>query len=107
GQDQGRLGLALGPITPDVAGQLSLPDGTQGAVVTEVQPGSAAEQAGIQAGDVIVGVGTRPVNNPSQAANAIRSAERSGESAIALRIIHDGQSAFVAVNVGGNNANNG
>jgi len=106
--EQNRLGLALGALSPDVAGQLDLPDGTKGAVVTQVQPGSPADQAGIQPGDVIVGVGTRPVTDPAQAANAIRNAERNGNQAVALRIIHDGQPAFVAVNpAGGNNANNG
>ncbi len=95
---EGKIGLALGPITPDVAGQLDLPDGTQGAVVTQVQPGSPADQAGISAGDVIVGVGTQPVHNPGQAASAIRNAEHNGDNAIALRIIHDGQPAFVAIN---------
>ncbi|MDQ2801134.1 MAG: trypsin-like peptidase domain-containing protein, partial [Pseudomonadota bacterium] len=55
---EARLGLALGPVSPDIAGQLDLPSGTAGAVVTRVQPGSPSEQAGIQAGDVIVGVGT-------------------------------------------------
>jgi serine protease Do len=109
-QERNRLGLALGALSPDVAGQLNLPDGTKGAVVTEVQPGSPADQAGIQAGDVIVGVGTRPVTDPAQAANAIRNAERNGDQAVALRIIHDGQPAFVAVppaSAAGNNANNG
>jgi serine protease Do len=106
-EEQGRLGVALGAISPDVASQLNLPEGTQGAVVTEVQPGSPAEQAGIEAGDVIVGVGTHTVTNPSQAASAIRNAEHNGDGTVALRIIHDGQSAFVAVNVDGNNANNG
>lgn len=93
---EGKIGLALGPITPDVAGQLDLPDGTQGAVVTQVQPGSPADQAGISAGDVIVGVGTQAVHSPGQAASAIRDAEHG--NAIALRIIHDGQPAFVAIN---------
>ena len=106
--EQNRLGLALGSLSPDIAGQLNLPDGTKGAVVTQVQPGSPADQAGIQPGDVIVGVGTRPVTDPAQAANAIRNAERNGDQAVALRIIHDGQPAFVAVNpASGNNANNG
>jgi serine protease Do len=108
--ERSKLGLALGPLSPDIAGQLNLPDGTKGAVVTQVQPGSPADQAGIQAGDVIVGVGTHAVTDPAQAANAIRNAEHNGDQAVALRIIHDGQPAFVAVNpasTGGNNDNNG
>jgi serine protease Do len=105
---QNRLGLALGALTPDVANQLDLPDGTRGAVVTQVQPGSPADQAGIQAGDVIVGVGTQPVTDPAQAVSAIQRAEGHGDQAVALRIIHDGQSAFVAVNPqSGSDASNG
>jgi serine protease Do len=96
-----RLGLALGPVSPDLATQLELPSGTQGAVVMQVQPGSPAEQAGIQAGDVIVGVGTHAVQNPSQATRAIGDALHRDSNALALRIIRNGQPAFVAVNLSG------
>ena len=40
------------------------------------EPGSPAEQAGLQAGDVIVGVGDKQVTSPSEAASAIRGAEQ-------------------------------
>ena len=71
-----RIGLALAPLSPDLRGQLDVPDGTHGAVVRNVEPGSPAEQAGLQAGDVIVGVGGKQVTSPSEAANAIRGAEQ-------------------------------
>ncbi len=93
---QPRLGLALAPISPDMRGQLDLPDGTQGAVVARVQPGSPAEQAGLRPGDVIVGVGNKQVGSPREAVQAIRSATGQ-ESAVALRIMRDGQPAFIAV----------
>ena len=48
--------------------------GTRGAVVRGVQPGSPAEQAGLQPGDVIVGVGTHPVTSPAEAAQRDPSA---------------------------------
>jgi serine protease Do len=92
------IGLALGPLSPDVRGQLDLPQHTRGAVVTEVRPGSPAEQAGIQQGDVIVGVGTHTVASPEQASRAIRESEGKGD-AVALRILRDGQTAYVAVNL--------
>ena len=44
-------------LSPDLRNQLDVPDGTHGAVVRNVEPGSPADQAGLQAGDVIVGVG--------------------------------------------------
>ena len=49
GQHQEQLGLALAPLSPDIRGQLNVPDGTRGAVVRGVQPGSPAEQAGLPA----------------------------------------------------------
>ncbi len=99
---EARLGLALGPLSPDVVSQLDLPSGTEGAVVTQVKPGSPAEQAGIQPGDVVVGVGTHVVHDASQAARAIGDALHQRANAVALRIIRNGQPAFVAVNL--NNA---
>jgi len=54
--DQGRIGLSLQPVTPEIAGQLNLPRDLRGLYVGEVVPGSKAETAGIQPGDVIVSV---------------------------------------------------
>ena len=96
-QSRERIGLALAPLSPDLRGQLDVPDGTRGVVVRNVEPGSPAEQAGLQAGDVIVGVGGKQVASPGEAANAIRGASK--DHAVALRIIRNGQSMFVGVNL--------
>jgi len=90
------LGVGLQAITPQVRQQLGLPESVRGAVISEVQPGSTAEQAGLQAGDVIVGVGDHTVASPAEATRAIRESLKASQ-AIALRIIRDGQPAFVAV----------
>ncbi len=90
------IGIALAPISPDLRDQLNLPSRTHGAVIAQVQPGSAAEQAGLQAGDVVVGVANKAVASPEEAANAIRSA-RAGGKATALRVMRDGTTLFVAV----------
>jgi serine protease Do len=94
---KGRIGVALAPLSPELSDQLNVPDGTRGVVVRNVEPGSPADQAGIQAGDVIVGVGGKKVTSPSDAASAIRSAAK--DHAVALRIIRNGEPAFVAVNL--------
>jgi serine protease Do len=96
---QGRIGLALAPLSPDMRNQLDVPDGTRGAVVRAVQPGSPADNAGLQPGDVIVGVGSQKVSSPADAANAIRKEEGAKSHAVALRIIRNGEPAFVAVNM--------
>jgi serine protease Do len=96
-----RLGLALGALSPGMASQLNVPPGTEGALVTGVKAGSPAEEAGIEAGDVIVGVGTEPVHDPVEAAHAIEGALSKPGKAVALRILHNGQPAFVAINLSG------
>ena len=94
-QHQG-IGLALTPLTPDMRAQLNLDNQTQGAVVAQVRPGSPAEQAGIQPGDVVVGVGGQAISSPEQAVTAIRTATADGKTA-ALRVMRGGETAFVAV----------
>jgi serine protease Do len=92
-----QLGLALGPFTPEASDQLNLPAGTHGVLVTGVKQGSPADQAGLQQGDVIVAVGSQPVASPSQAAHDMQQAIAGSGHAVALRIIRDGQPAFVAI----------
>jgi serine protease Do len=95
---QENVGLALAPLTPDLRQQLSLNDSVRGAVVAQVQPGSPADSAGIQQGDVIMGVGSHRVTSANEAATAIRSAAHDGK-ALALRLMRNGQVAFVAIDL--------
>jgi serine protease Do len=90
------LGVALSPITPQLRQQLDLGDAQRGAVITQIQPGSAADQAGLQAGDVIVGVGDRAVTGTGDASRAIRESLKQNQ-AVALRIVRNGEPIFVAV----------
>jgi serine protease Do len=102
-EHRAQIGLALAPLSPDLRNQLDVPDGTKGVVVQGVQPGSPAEAAGLQAGDLIVGVGTRSVTSPAEAARAMRTALNGSNHALALRVIRNGQPIFVGVTVGDQN----
>jgi serine protease Do len=64
-EEEGRaqLGMTLRNLTPDLAERLEMPRGTKGAVVMDVEGGSAAEDAGLQRGDVIVSVNGNPVTD--------------------------------------------
>jgi serine protease Do len=96
--DQESVGVALAPLTQELRGELDVPTRIQGAVVANVQPASPAAQAGIRQGDIIIGVGSETVGSPRDAMNAIRSAVHQ-DHAVALRILRDGQTAFVAVDM--------
>ena len=102
-EQHGEIGLALAPLSPAMRDQLDVPDGTQGALVRGVRPGSPAEVAGLQPGDVIVGVGVHPVTSPAEAAQAMRTALNGADHALALRVIRNGQPVFVGVTIGDQN----
>ena len=96
GQGEHNIGVALAPISPELRDQLNLPESAKGAVVAEVQPGSPAQMAGLREGDVVVSVGSKPVASPSEAASTIRAARKDGK-AVALRVLRDGESRYVAI----------
>jgi serine protease Do len=84
GGEKGALkGLSVQGLTPDLRDQLQVPAGTQGVVVTDVDPDSAASAAGLQQGDIIMQVNRKPVNSVSDFNNAVR-AGASRESTLLL-----------------------
>jgi serine protease Do len=61
---RGYLGVRIQPLNPALAREFHLP-APQGALVSEVVPGSPAERAGLKVGDVIVKLGDREVRDPA------------------------------------------
>jgi serine protease Do len=68
------LGIAVQPLTPELAKQLRV-DVTRGVVITDVNEGSPAATAGLHAGDVIVEVNRAPVANPDELLRALSKAK--------------------------------
>jgi serine protease Do len=89
------VGITLSAITPEQRARLNLGPDVHGVAITKVDPGSPADTAGIKPGDVIVGVGARAIETPADAIAAIRAAAR--DHAVALRILRDGTTRFVAI----------
>jgi serine protease Do/serine protease DegQ len=67
---RGVLGVNIQTLTPDIAQSMEI-GSTQGALVSQVVDGSAAEKAGIKAGDVITAVNGKPVKDASALRNTI------------------------------------
>jgi serine protease Do len=76
------LGMQLVPLTPALSSRLGLPDTIQsGVVVGEVAPGSAAAEAGLEPGDVILQVDKQDVGKPR---DVLRRLEQKKEGAAVL-----------------------
>ncbi|MGE4481290.1 Do family serine endopeptidase [Acidocella sp.] len=104
---QGALGITLAPLTPDLRSQLNLPTDATGAVIVNVKPNSLADEAGLQQGDLLVGVGPTDISSPDEAVAAIKAARKSGAGAVALRIVRQGQALFVGITLSGGNGKDG
>jgi serine protease Do len=83
GPGKGRWGMSLANLTPDIRGQIQLPETVHGAVVQDVRSGSPADNAGLQPGDVIVSVNRKPTDSASDAAKELGSVA-SGQDALVL-----------------------
>jgi serine protease DegQ len=75
---RGRIGIAIQDVTPALADALELTI-DRGALVTQTEPGSPSEQAGIAAGDVIVAVNEIAVDDSADLRNQV-GLVRAGES---------------------------
>lgn len=89
------FGLALTELTDDLAQRLGLRAGTRGAVIEDVEPGSAAEAAGLRTNDVILEVNHRAVRDASEAIGALRQAREA--RVVFLLISRGGMQLFVSM----------
>ncbi|MGD9589399.1 MAG: DegQ family serine endoprotease [Pyrinomonadaceae bacterium] len=89
-----KLGLSLQPITPETGRQLNLPAGTEGLVVTELDPDGAAASAGIARGDVIIEINRQPVKTVDEVQNILNSA---GDRPVLLLVSRGGQVVYLTV----------
>jgi len=87
-----KFGITVGPITEIVAEHLGL-NSTDGVVIMEVVPGSRADQAGLQEGDVILEIDHQQVDSVEDW-NTIVSG-LSEDAHPTLTIIRSGQLGFV------------
>ena len=91
GSDVGKLGLTLAPAS-SVAGA-----GSQGVVITGVDPNGAAADAGFKTGDVILDVAGKAVSSPADVRKALADARADGKKNILMRVKSGEGTRFVAI----------
>lgn len=90
----GKLGLGLQALTPEMAKRLGIPANEKGVVVTEVDPDGPAAEEGIQAGDVILEINRTPISSPDDVQSAL---DKSGDGYPLLLVSRNGQTTWLTI----------
>ena len=88
------LGLTVQQLTPELAQSLKIKD-KEGVIVANVEPGSAAEEAGLRPGDLILEVNRQEVKNVEEYTKAIASLDK--KESILLLVKRDKHTRFVVL----------
>ncbi|RME34290.1 MAG: DegQ family serine endoprotease [Gammaproteobacteria bacterium] len=86
--NRGKVGVLTQDLTPELARAFGLKR-HHGVVIVEVEPGSPAEEAGLQPGDIVVAVNGRKVRNGADVRNFV-GLQRVG-SEVTFEILRDGK----------------
>ena len=89
------FGMTIEPVSPEVAREAQLPRNRGGAVISSVERRSAAANAGLAPGDIILEVNRQAVNSPSQVTRALQGSP-AGQP-VFLVVWRDGAEIFVAL----------
>lgn len=86
------VGLDVQPLTLDIARRLGW-DRTYGALITAVDEGSPAQDAGLQRGDVVAMVGSTQIEDADDLKSRLRNVTAKG--AVAMKVFRGGQELAV------------
>jgi len=94
---ESKLGVTVDNVTPDIAQRFEIPAG-KGVIVTDVKPGSFADDVGLSRGDIILEVNKQAVNTEADF-NRIVSGYKGGQDVVFLvrpaRAGRNGGTAFL------------
>ncbi len=94
------LGLSLAVIDDEIRDSFSIPDGSDGIIITEVDPASDAWSKGLREGLRIAEVNQHPVTTLEEIDELVAAAVDSGREAVLLMVVDPGgQRRFIAVRI--------
>ncbi len=88
-----RFGLSVQELTPDIASQLGYTD-DKGVIIVGVEPGSPADQAGLQRGDLIKEINRHPIESLTAYQKVMASI---GKDESLLLLVRRGDNTYYAV----------
>jgi serine protease Do len=89
------FGMTVQTLTPEVADSLGAPRDLKGVVVTGVEPGTQASDAGLSRGDIILEVNRAPVGDVGTYRDAMRNASK--EKSVLLLVRRGDNTIFLAL----------
>jgi serine protease Do len=93
------LGVAVQPLTPQIAQSIGVDSKQTGVVVLTVDPSSDAAGKGLRRGDVIVSVNRTPVANAGDIAKIVSASKTAGRGSVLLFIQRRNFGTFVPVQI--------
>ena len=96
---RGFLGVSISDLTPDLAEAFEI-DETKGVLINDVEEGSAADNGGMERGDVVISVNWKTVDSSNEF--RIRIGHTLPGTAVDLEVIRDGELKKLTINVGQN-----
>ena len=92
------LGMTVAELTEDLRSSFDIGDDIRGAVITEVEPDSAAEERGIQPGEVITEIAQEAVSTPEEVTRRIEALRNQGRrNALLMLSGGNGELRFVTL----------
>jgi serine protease Do len=92
--DRAALGVAVAPLTPELASRAGVQRDLKGLLVQDVNPDGRAADAGLRAGDVIQEVNRKPVQTVDELRSAVR---QTPDRPVLLLVNREGRDLFVTV----------
>jgi serine protease Do len=93
------LGLKLAEITEKTRQQYKLSEEVTGIIIVDIKEDSAADEAGLQRGDVIMMVNQKQVSTPDEVASRIEQATKADRKMVLLLINRQGSPRFMTVKI--------
>jgi len=87
-------GVAVTDLSREARRQFDIPENVKGALVAEVEADSAAREAGLKPGDVILEINRKPVRG---AEDAVKLTENPKDKTTLLRVWSNGGTRYVVV----------
>ncbi len=94
---RGYMGAVIQNVTPEIADSLGIA-GKKGALVADITPGGPADKAGVQSGDVVLGINGQPVASSSELTRQV--AQSHSGDVMHLQVLRKGKTLNVDIRSG-------